>query len=553
MRLRSAQTSSHPSYRRWVSLLVVLGGIVPALLFAGGASAKQAAFPRNQTLVVAIPQAGNYESLGWMMQADSKALWSVINDPVMGRNFKTWALDSNGLVPKWSHSKNWKVWTFHLRKGVKWQDGYGELTSADFVYTVKQIMKKTATGSAASWFQQNLKTVKAKNKFTVIMKFKTGQFQIPRQLSYAPFAITSKKYVKAVGLKKANAHPIGTGPYRYIGGTPGQEYDFEAVPHQWRVTPQFKYLRVLIQPDASTTLSGLESGAIDIAPMSGDLLKQGLSSGLKLHEQKRSAEVVLLWGGVTKKGTGDYCPQCPWVGNQADPKSAARAKMVREAMSLAIDRKAIIQAVFGGYADLTPFVFYWYPQIKGWSKKWTYGAYNPTKAKQLLDKAGYPNGFTIKLNPDSNPTIGPDLVTAVGQYWAKIGITLQQVPESFSTYVAKIAKRSTNDTGFGPLTTAYIFDDPVTAWFNTMSSKAPNGEIQAEFFDKLVAEGNAALNPKKRLRIEEKIANEVHNNYWTLNIAFASTTWLTSKRVGKWPTMAGYTYTNNLEYVKRAK
>ena len=159
---------------------------------------------------------------------------------------------------------------------------------------------------------------------------------------------TSKKYLETVGEEKAALHPIGTGPYRHIEGRQGDYHRFEAVPNHWRKTPAFKELVIRRIPDPATRMAGMRAGEIDIAPVFGDYLDQAQKAGLRLHDVPNSACYWVILSGQTAPDREDYCPTCPWVGDWNDPKSRENARKVRLAMNLAVNKKAIISALWRG-------------------------------------------------------------------------------------------------------------------------------------------------------------------------------------------------------------
>ena len=149
---------------------------------------------------------------------------------------------------------------------------------------------------------------------------------------------------------------------------------FEAFDQYWRKTPSVKRLVFKVIPDETTRLAALKQGEIDIL----------YSIRGELAEELRSTS------GLTLK---PVVPQGPWwiyFPEQWDPKSPWHDERVRRAASLAIDRKAINDAITLGYSKITgsiipyTFEYYWQPPEP---------VHDPLKAKQLLAEAGYPDGF----------------------------------------------------------------------------------------------------------------------------------------------------------------
>src|SRR6516225_2565153 len=186
--------------------------------------------------------------------------------------------------------------------------------------------------------------------------------------------IVPKNYVEKVGDEGFKKAPVGAGPYKFVSFTPGLELVFEAFDQYWRKTPSVKRLVFKVIPDETTRLAALKQGEIDILySIRGEL-----------------AEELRATPGLTLK---PVIPQGPWwlyFPDQWDPKSPWHDQRLRRAASLAIDRKALNEAITLGYSKVTgsiiphSFEFFWQPPMP---------AYDPTKAKQLLAEVGHPNGF----------------------------------------------------------------------------------------------------------------------------------------------------------------
>jgi len=186
--------------------------------------------------------------------------------------------------------------------------------------------------------------------------------------------IVPKNYVEKVGDEGFKKAPVGAGPYKFVSFTPGLELVFEAFDQYWGKTPSVKRLVFKVIPDETTRLAALKQGEIDILySIRGEL-----------------AEELRATPGLTLK---PVIPQGPWwlyFPDQWDPKSPWHDQRVRRAASLAIDRKALNEAITLGYSKITgsiipyTFEYFWQPPEP---------VYDPARAKQLLAEAGYPGGF----------------------------------------------------------------------------------------------------------------------------------------------------------------
>ena len=445
-----------------------------ALLAAGGPFVlRSRASAQSDRLVVAVGQWGTETPLPWRNTQAEKPLWDHVFDPLIQRDSKTFAYQP-GLATEWKPSSEMRTWTFKLRSGVMFHEGFGEMTSEDVKYTVEQSFKPDAIGGSAYFFRNHLDKIETPDKSTVVMRFKSPQWMVPSLFSqYVGYQnVVPKKYVESVGEQKAAIHPIGTGPYRHVEGKQGDYHRFEAVPGHWRKAPVFKELLIRRIPEPATRLSGLRAGEIDIAQVFGDFLEQAQKASLRIHENPNAAQYWVIMTGQTTPDREDYCPTCPWVGDPANPKSLENGRKVRQALNLAVNKKAIIGGLWKGKGSETPYSYYYYPFHKGYNAEWKVPPYDPERAKKLLAEAGVAGGFEVRVNPYVQLVAqdGPDVMEAVALDWEKIGIKVKRVPESTSSFGPKGRMRKTGKTfsvyGAPP------FDEPVAGWERVLTAKA---------------------------------------------------------------------------------
>src|SRR5437870_28719 len=288
-------------------------------------STRPARAAAGDRLVVAVGQWGTETPFAWRTVQAEKPLWDCIYDPLIQRDPKTFEYRP-GLATEWKPSNELKTWTFKLRSGVKFHEGWGELTAEDVKFTVEQNLKPDAGGGSSPFFRMQLDRIETPDKLSVVMHFKTRVWEVPSLFTqFVGYQnIVPKKYLETAGEEKAALHPIGTGPYRHVEGRQGDFHRFEAVANHWRKTPDFKELVIRRIPDPATRLTGLRAGEIDIGIVFGDYLDQAAKSGLRLHDATNAACYWVILSGQTTSDKEDYCPACPWAGDNNDPKSRNR-------------------------------------------------------------------------------------------------------------------------------------------------------------------------------------------------------------------------------------
>ena len=274
------------------------------------------------------------------------------------------------LAESWQMSSDGRTYDFTLRRGVKFHNG-DALTSEDVKFSFDRYR-----GAGAKALKDRVAAVETPGPYQVRFRLKNPWPDFMTFYTAASGAgwIVPKKYVEKVGEDGYKKLPVGAGPYKFVSFTPGIELVLEANDSYWRKTPSVKRLVFKVITDETTRLAALKRGEIDVVySIRGEL-----------------AEELVRTPGLTLKPAVIQSPQWVAMLDQWDPKSPWHDRRVRLAANLAIDRKAINQAITLGHSRLTysiipsTFDFYWQPPAY---------PYDPAQAKKLLTEAGYPNGF----------------------------------------------------------------------------------------------------------------------------------------------------------------
>ena len=524
-------------------------GAATVALSTAPLAARRAAAAGDR-LVVAVGQWGTETPFAWRSVQAEKPLWDCVYDPLIVRDPKTFGYRP-GLATEWKASNEMRTWTFKLRSGVKFHEGWGELTAEDVKWTVEQSFKPDALGGSAYYFRNNLERIETPDKLTVVMHFKSRQWIVPSLFTqYVGYQnVTSKKYMETVGEQKAAMHPIGTGPYRHVEGKQGDFHRFEAVPGHWRKTPAFRELVIRRIPEPATRLAGLRAGEIDIAQVFGDYLEQAQKAGLRIHETPNAAQYWVILTGQTTPDREDYCPACPWAGEPGNARSLENARKVRLALNLAVDKKAIMKGLWKGRGSEIPYSYYYYPFNRGYSSDWKLPPYDPERAKKLLAEAGHGGGFDVRVNPYVQLVAqdGPDVMEAVALDWEKVGLKVKRVPEATSSFGPKMRLRKSNKTfsvyGSPP------YDEPVAGWERVIHSKAAFNLLLDGTYDEDIDVAMRELDPDKRARLTHDLGQKLYDGYHGVMLGMKSITWAVSRKVGAWTTLAYVPAETNYESV----
>ena len=356
------------------------------------------------------------------------------------------------LAESWTTSTDHLTWTFKIRKGLKWTDGQ-PITAKDAAWTLNLIMTNDDAATANGSLVKNFASVTAPDDSTLVIKTKTPQ----SNMLYVLVTINGIPIVpqhiwesKVKGLKnyQNTAFPVvGYGPWILTGYQPGQFATLEANKDFYAGKP--KYDRLILQyfKNRDAAVAALRSGQIDVVPLltATEYLALKQDKNIQAFQQ-----VAIHWNGVEiNSGAKTRSGKPMGTGNPilADPK-------VRMAIAYGVDRQTLVKKILDGLG--TPGIGYIPPAYTQWA--WKPSAdeavgYDPAKANQLLDAAGYTKGSNgIRTDPKTHKPLAFRIGThsddindqQIAPYlvgWMKaIGIKLTPQAQSMSGLNDNLAK-----------------------------------------------------------------------------------------------------------------
>jgi peptide/nickel transport system substrate-binding protein len=276
------------------------------------------------------------------------------------------------LATKWSESADGLAYDFELRQGVKFHNG-DPFTAEDVKFSFERYK-----GTSATILKEKVKDVEIVDPHQVRFHLHAPW---PDFLTFygTPASgaawIVPKAYTEKIGNDKFKEQPVGLGPYRFVNHQPGVELVLEANPDYWRKTPHVKRLVMKSVSEATTRLAMLKRQEVDVTyALYGPLAE----------EVQRDARLKL---------EPVHPPGTQWLvftAQQYDPQSPWHDQRVRLAANYAINRQIINEAETLGHSLLSGSII---PRKFDFALPLEAYAYDPEKAKQLLQEAGYANGF----------------------------------------------------------------------------------------------------------------------------------------------------------------
>ncbi len=436
------------------------------------------------------------------------------------------------LATSWTPNSTSDVWTFKIRQGVKFHGG-AALTADDVVYTYQLHTNPKGGSNALSAFAGVLSPsgVKKVDDFTV-------QFHLAAPNGNFPYLTSSDNYnmiiiPKGYDPAKWESTFIGTGPFVLGSYTPKSGATFTRNEQYWGKKALPAQTQFTFYDTQNPEILALTGGTIDVVgQFSVSGAQELLTGSYNIIKLKSSAHRQLSM----------RCDQAPFT----DPR-------VRQAIALTINRPAIVQALFKGFADVgndSPFA----PVFPSTNTSVPQRTMDLAKAKSLLAAAGHSAGFSTQLVTENFLEI-PEYAQIVAQSAKAIGVNITLKVESSSAYYGKAtfgnsdwldATMSLVDYGHRSVPNVFL-----TAPLETINTKTGTGPWNAAHFNnsqynKLVAQYIAASD----LSTQKSLAGQIE----TLLLAqtpiifgyFYNYLTATAKNVtGVYPTAIGHLFLYN--------
>ncbi len=387
------------------------------------------------------------------------------------------------LASGWTLAPDLTYLDFALRSGIEFQKGYGPMTATDVAFSINDANSNTTPTSVhgqAGDFRPLIKEMQilAPDKVRLVYaNYDSRGIRHRFSLFWQTAGITSKKLFDEKGPDGMRAFIIGTGPYQVVSWTQSDKVVLEALPKHWRKTANVAKVTYIQVVETTTRQAMLETGQVAaIVP--------GLKD-IKALESKGFKQLCCS-GSVTQVDvgmTGNYWektryydqkplerkldPNAPWASKaqEDDPAGYLKAQTVRQALAYAIDRDGLIASVMTGLGGPNYFAYmpptnhpafkkgkYVFDPATGKGSGGWEIPYDPKFAKELLTRAGYPNGFTMpSFWIDVPGSVANELGQAVANTWLNdLNVKVTTLNSNiYSTYRPGLVARTTSEPFIG--------------------------------------------------------------------------------------------------------
>ena len=387
------------------------------------------------------------------------------------------------LAERWEMVEPTKV-IFHLRRNVKFHNG-DEFTGEDVLFSLQRQMESPKVKS----FVEYISSVNLIDDYTVEIVTSQPYAPLLYNLSLPQSSIISKKHyltLKDQGKTYLN-DPVGTGPMKFKSWSPNDRFVVERYNEYWGKQATATTVELRVIPESSSRTIALETGEIDILES---------VPPVDVAKVEDNANLVTIKQPSTSVTYASY--------NMT--KAPFDNKLVRQALSHAVNKEAIVDVVCEGYAEVLNTV---YPSaINVHDSGLNLYPYDVEKAKALLTEAGFPNGFKIEM-----ATSGDErnrIAQLLQSDFSKIGVTLDIMLLDWGAYLDYIGRKDHQmyiigwSSGFEP-------DSNTTPLFHSTSG-GPTGNrawYANPDVDALIEQGKSTLAWAEREGIYKEIQHKI--------------------------------------------
>jgi peptide/nickel transport system substrate-binding protein len=424
------------------------------------------------------------------------------------------------LAKSWDVSKDGKVWTFHLRKGVKFHRGFGELTAEDVKFTFERLKPE---GSPWAKDYKKVKQIKILDDYTVqFILEKVDPFFLTKLTNYHGGFIVSKKAREKLG-KQFKVEPVGTGPFQTKEYRPKDRYVLERHDEYWRGKPILEKVIAPFVPAMASRTMALQKGDIHLA--------YGKAEEKWIKALKKKTNLIF----DTSFQMGLVCNL--HMNMTLKPFDDIR---VRKALAYATSRDEFAK-YFGasmGTSLFSPVPPYAFGALKkdDIPKELRYD-YDPEKAKQLLAEAGYPKGFKIKtLVSENSKYMTP--MTILQEQWRRVGVIVEFETVDHATYHSKIRKDLSPlvwyNAARGPIAGVYLYQ-----WYHSAAIVGKktgitnfshygevdvdgDGDLTDNNVDRFINQAAYEMDPKERKRLYAEAQLQILRDLPTIQVRLAN-------------------------------
>ncbi|MBV8165901.1 MAG: ABC transporter substrate-binding protein [Alphaproteobacteria bacterium] len=429
-----------------------------------------------------------------------------------------------GLAESWRALDD-THWEFKLRRGVTFHDG-SDFTAADVLASYKRVPAVPNSPGPFTIYLRGILKTEAPDPYTLRITTDGPVPLLPNMLSR--IYVISRTMAEATTAEfNAGRAVIGTGPFKLVEYVPGDRIVMARNDAYWGGAPPWRQVVFRMITNATARTAALRSGdvqLIDRVPIA-DIPRLKADAGFTI-ESKASNRVIFLQFDVGREGAS------PFVTDKAGKPLATnplRDRRVRQALSRAINRQALVERVLGDEGipagQFLPDGFF------GVSPRLKPDPFDPDGAKALLRDAGFPDGFALTLHgPNDRYIEDAKTLQAVAQMWSRIGVESKVETLPFAGYAGRGAHQEFSvfmlgwGSGTGEVTS------PLQSMIATADAKKGMGtsnwgRYSNPAFDQLFEHATAIIDDEKREQALQRAVEMAIADVPLIPLHFEVSTW----------------------------
>jgi len=381
-----------------------------------------------------------------------------------------------GLARSWDVSPDALVYTFHLVTGAKFHDGT-PFDANDVKFTLDRARGADSTNPQKGLFTPIAK-VEVVDPATVRVTLDHPVWNFLFNIGRGEAAIVAPESIATDATR-----PVGTGPFKFSAWVKGDHVDLVKNPDYWGTPARLDKVTFKFVSDPSAAYAAMLAGDIDAYPVF-----PALETLASFKKDPRFAVSI----GTTEGET---------ILAMNNGRAPFNNLAVRRAISMAVDRKAVIDGAQFGYG--TPIGTHFAPHNPAYVDLTGMYPYDPGKAKQMLKDAGFPNGFkaTLKLPPVEYARRGGEIIASELK---AIGVEVQIVPIEWAQWLTEVFAGKDYDL------TIVSHVEPLD--IDIYARDDYYFDYHSDAFKKIMADLNLAIDPAKRTALLQAAQRQVTND-----------------------------------------
>jgi peptide/nickel transport system substrate-binding protein len=380
------------------------------------------------------------------------------------------------------------TWEVKLRPGIKFHNGE-DLNAEAVVFSVKRIIDPGFKSEQISFFS-TIKDARKVDDLTVHIVTDGPD----------PILLSRLYWMKMVPPGHAKdpkfaEKPVGTGPYRFVSWSRGQNIVLAANAEYWGEKPAIRKVTYRFISDSGTRLAGLMAGEFDLITNLLPEFTKKVPQAIHILGLEHPIMILNADGGPTK-----------------DPR-------VRQALNYAVDKKALAEGLFEGYAQVAQGQLL-SPSFFGFNKSVGPYPYDPAKAKTLLKEAGAAGAEIEVIGTAGRWLKDREMVEAVAGYWEAVGLKPKVRIFEFNEYLNRLFDRKTRGDAIFVVSSNELMDAD-----KSFSAYYKAGGIGSSNSDKdlaaLIDAARKETDTAKRASLYNQAVKRAHDQayfVWLLNI-----------------------------------